>query len=717
MKLRFRIDPKDWKILIIFLIVLFYVVSLVVINAMAFLSEDIEYTILPTLAFTKEFFAPIMVFYIGIIIMVIVSTKDTIFNKEKGFGIEINEKKEKGYSKWAKEKDIKKVLKLVDPKADTAEAGGVPIINNGKELWVDAGEYHNLVIGSTGAGKTEILVQPMVKSLAKAGESMIITDPKGEIYEKNADELRKRGYNIILLNFRNPQQGNCWNPMALPYSLYKSGDIDKSNELLEDLAQNILYDEASKANDPFWQNTSADYFAGLSLALFEDAKEEEININSINYMSTVGEDKIKGTNTNYLKEYYSTKSPTSAMVLDVNGTLTAPTETKGSILSVFREKMKKFSTQENLSEMLSRSDFDMRDIGRKKTAVFIVIQDEKKTYHFLATIFLKQCYETLVSVAFEHGGKLPYKTNFILDEFANMPPLKDCDAMVTAARSRNIRFTFIIQNFAQLSDVYGKEKGETIKGNCGNIIYLISSEMAALEEISKMCGEEKSKKDDKTVSTPLVTVSDLQRFPPGTLLLLRIRTMPFKTKMKFNWEMLRDNDWGDSYAQAEYPTRDKQEVKLFDIKSVVEKLREEKINQIMGGPSLGMPGMPNDMFGMPSFGGPKKEPAGMPQGFDVDELVKRIDAKIAELEEEEKKEQEEKKKTQGSKIDSKLNQPIEQVSINEEKIIETPMDKKEDSSIEVNKKPYIEVNMPKEDVKDDITDDQFFDDFFYDEDE
>ena len=131
----------------------------------------------------------------------------------------------------------------------------------------------------------------------------------------------------------------------------------------------------------------------------------------------------------------------------------------------------------------------MRDIGNKKTAVFMIIHDEKKTYHGLMTIFIKQCYETLIDCAQANGGKLTYRTNFILDEFANMPPLKDVDSMVTAARSRAIRFSFIIQNFAQLNDVYGEEVAQVIKGNCGNLIYLISTELKALEEISKMCGD------------------------------------------------------------------------------------------------------------------------------------------------------------------------------------------------------------------------------------
>ncbi|MFT8029412.1 hypothetical protein ACMYLY_24090, partial [Salmonella enterica subsp. enterica serovar Enteritidis] len=77
-------------------------------------------------------------------------------------------------------------------------------------------------------------------------------------YENNANFLRDRGYNILLLNFRNPQKGNMWNPLSLPYILYKSGNYDKSNELLRDLAINILHEE--KTDDPFWQNTSADYF-------------------------------------------------------------------------------------------------------------------------------------------------------------------------------------------------------------------------------------------------------------------------------------------------------------------------------------------------------------------------------------------------------------------------------------------------------------------------
>lgn len=213
-------------------------------------------------------------------------------------------------------------------------------------------------------------------------------------------------------------------------------------------------------------------------------------------MSTVGEENF--ATSNYTKEYFLLKGEDSSPYVFASNTINAPNETKGSILSVFRQKIRLFASREQLSEMLSYSDFNMEDIGKQKTAVFMIIHDEKTTYHALATIFLKQAYETLIDVAQNSPkGKLPHRTNFILDEFANMPPLKDVTTMVTAARSRAIRFTFIIQNFAQLNDVYGKEQAETIRSNCGNIIYLITTELAALEEISKLCGEVKSKDKEK----------------------------------------------------------------------------------------------------------------------------------------------------------------------------------------------------------------------------
>ncbi len=677
--MKFRAEPKDIMMFIAFCFFLLYMVAIGVLNATSLLNTGTFYGIVPFEAFSGEYIATTLTFFFLVLIGIFVAVSSYFFDREKGFGFKTS-KKDKGYSRWAKDKEIKtaKNIHEIDPKAYTAPYAGIPVINNGNKMWVDDGEMHNLVVGSTGAGKTSLVVFPQVHSLAKKGESIILTDPKGELYEQTAEMLKERGYNIIVLNFRSPQNGNAWNPMALPYKLYKEGNTDKAIELLDDLALNILYQEKS-SGDPFWEKTAADYFTGLALGLFEDAKEEQVNLNSINLMSNVGEERFGGPNNNFIKEYFNSKDPSKPAYINASGTVFTAEETKQGILATFKQKIKLFSSRENLSEMLSYSDFDMKDIGRKKTAVFLIVQDEKKTLHPLATIFIKQCYETLIDVAQESGGKLPFRTNFILDEFANMPPLKDVTTMVTAARSRLIRFTFIIQNYAQLAQVYGKENGDTIRGNC-NILYLISNELAALEEISKMCGEVKSKEKEKTSSTPLVTVSDLQRLSYGEAIWLRLRMMPYKTKLTDHYKM----SFGKKYEKAGYPIRDKKEVQLFDLKQFVKDMKKNQMQQMLGdigdGPEInpmpfGLPGLGGMNGGANPFMSSNNE---MPQTFNVDDLVKRIDAKIAELEEEEKQEKVAQEKQE--KLDNK--------------------EKKND------KKLY----------EDDTDDDKFFDDFFNDED-
>ena len=736
MKFKFRADPDDLAIFIVFAIFLLFIVALGVANVSSFANTGQLSGLNPLPAFAPDHIFSTVVFYLVALLGLFASVSSMFFEREKGFGL-TTEKKDKGYSRWAKDKEIKAELECVPIKSKSSKAAGVPIILKDDEMWVDNGDYHSLVIGATGSGKTQGVILPTVHSLAKAKESMIITDPKGEIYEKTSNLLRARGYQILLLNFRDPQNGNAWNPMSLPYQMYKSGNQDKAIELLDDLALNILYDESNKNADPFWEKTSADYFSGVALGLFEDAKEEEININSISLATTVGEEKFGGST--YIKEYFNAKDPGSAAAINASSTIMAPSETKGSILSVFKQKVKLFASRENLSEMLSYSDIDLESIGKKPTAVFIVIQDEKKTYHSLVTILLKQIYETLIRVAQENGGQLPIRTNFLLDEFANMPPLKDVTTMITAARSRRIRFTMIIQNFAQLDDVYGKEEAETIRGNCGNIIYLITTELKALEEISKMCGEVKSKKDDKTASTPLVTVSDLQRMKQYEVIILRLRKQPFKTKITPYWKL----DWGTKYPLAKYPIRKKHEVHTFDIKEFVKNQKKKKLLEMMNAAAEDdgdIPGGARPMpFGFPPMGDRdnapipdfltrrqvrEEEKPSVPDfetfrrkveeegrrdrpvpatnrkpdedddlGFDVDELVRKIDAKIAELEAEEKREQEEKEK-----------EAVEKKPVEEKKEEVTEKKPLEETKEEVSTTPIK--------LEDEKEDDDFFDDFF-----
>lgn len=649
MKLRFRAEKKDVIAFACVTAFMLYLVAVCILNVKSIINDGSPWGLDPFPAFGPEYIVTTLTFWFVSVAFLFASTSSYFFTREKGFGY-TSEKKEDGYSRWAKEGEIKKAAKVERvPYIDKeSKFGGVPLVYDKEAAYVDNGESHTLVIGATGSGKTAGIINPTMKMLMKARESMIISDPKGEIYEDNSGLLRELGYDIIILNFRDPQKGNCWNPYHLPYKFQKEGNFDKANELLDDLSSNIVVD--GKANDPFWQDSAASYLTGLSLAMFEDANPDEININSVNLMMTIGEDKYGASN--YLKEYFKAKDPASPACVNALGTVMAPNETKGGIVSVLKQKVKTLAVTKNLSEMLSKNDFEMDTIGERPTAVFMIIQDEKTTYHSLATIFVKQCYESLISVAHKHGGSLPVRVNFLLDEFANMPKFKDITTMVTAARSRRIRFLFIIQNFAQIKEVYGDHDAETIRGNCGNLIYLLTGELSALEEISKLCGDKLVKvgKDKKEETRPLVTISELQRMKDNEFVLIKHRCPPFKGKLKKDYE----TDFGfgkgtDHYGKnVIYPEREMTQIKTFDIKEFVRKQKQEMLKNAgtsddsSGGGKFPFPGMP----GMPPMPGMN----GMPNSeFDIDKMIKEIDAKIAELE---KEEEEEKRKAMGGKSES-----------------------------------------------------------------
>ncbi|MDD2238421.1 MAG: type IV secretory system conjugative DNA transfer family protein [Bacilli bacterium] len=743
--MKLRVTSKDLMIFAIFCFFLLYLSAIAVLNVTSLLNEGVFFGLVPFAAFAPPYLGATIVVFVAVIISIFVSVSSYIFDREKGIGLNFGEKEVKGYSRWSKDNEIKNakdVDKIKVSDSDT-KAAGVPLINNGKEMWVDNGENHTLVIGATASGKTTAVVDPLVQSLAKAGESMILTDPKGELYRNHSEMLKSKGYNIIVLNFRNPSLGNAWNPLTLPYKLYKAGNTDKATELLDDVALNIL--RGAKTDDPFWESSAADYFSGLSLGLFEDATEKEIHLNSISYMSTVGEEKF--ATSDYIKEYFLLKGESSSPYVFASNTINAPNETKGGILSVFRQKIRLFSSREQLSEMLSYSDFDIREIGTNKTAVFMIIHDEKTTYHALATIFIKQCYETLIDVAQENGGKLPFRTNFILDEFANMPPLKDVTAMVTAARSRKIRFTFIIQNFAQLNDVYGKDDADTIRSNCGNLIYLITTELAALEEISKLCGEVKSKEKEKTSSTPLITVSDLQKMKLNEVIILKSRLNPFRTKLTPSYEI----DWGYNFASGTIAERKVSQIELFNIKDFVKTKKRNKLFESLENfeknNEVTTKNVLNPMFTKEinneieddkeviniqeekstpiiSFN-PLNEPLddfkeeikseepkimnNIPdvkdQQFNIEDLINRIDAKILELE---KEEQEQNKK-------ENINEENDEYDKLENTIYEKFDDFIKTSNNEETSDPVINVDGESVIVdSNNVTDDQFYDDFFTD---
>jgi len=424
------------------------------------------------------------------------------------------------YARWASEEEIISSLYKINLDGGSPQYGGIPLYADADSVYVDSTDTHSLIIGSTGSKKTRLIGMPALRLYARAGESFIATDPKAELYEKTLPLLKEQGYKVFVLNLRDPTQSNSWNPLVVPYHLYHNGQQDKAIELVNDMASCIVKENYSR--EPYWYNSASDLLTGLLLTLFECAQENELNFKSLRALRTQAFRIINNGKPFILENFLLYLNPASFACSLLSGTAEVCDDTRGCIVSTFDQAMRPFFSQDNLIDMLSANDLDMSKIGSEKTAVFMITPDENTLYHSLISVFVKQCYTELILEAQKQPAKrLPRRVNFMLDEFSNLPQISDFPSMITASRSRNIRFNLIVQGINQLHDRYGPQ-AETIRGNCENWVFLHSREYSLLEELARLSGMRDN--EEPLVSLPMLQTLDKDK---GEAFILHKRKHPF----------------------------------------------------------------------------------------------------------------------------------------------------------------------------------------------
>lgn len=556
---------------------------------------------------------------------------------------------ERFFSRYDLEREGYMKTKYSNARNSLEGLGGVPLswnVNQGY-VYTEHADNHTLIIGPTASKKSRLVIMPTVRMLGAAKESMIISDPKSEIYNRTAGFLKSQGYHILVLNLRDPQYGALWNPLAVPYTLYCQGNIDRAYEFINDIAANLTAMGKSD-KEPFWDNSAGTLFTGLTTLLFKYCKEfnqseSVVHIGSVLKLRNILCAGNKSTIINNpLWHYAKTDLHISSALI---GTLETADDTRAGILSTFDQKMRIFSTQPNLINMLSANEIVYDEFDEKPTALFLLMPDEKTIYHGLISLFIKQSYEYLIYKTQErnknHDAKLNIRLNYILDEFSSLPTVADFPAMITAARSRNIRFDIVIQSKHQLVLKYGEDT-DTILSNCTNWIFLTSRELKFLEEISALCGQ----RQDQNILKPVISIAELQRFDKdlGEVLVLSRRFKPYLTRLP-DIEVYDHNDLlkEPRYVHKLYSA----DVLQINMQSIMEKLNQhrETIGQ-NGGTSRQM----DSLFG---FNGLQKSALisliddrikKVSNDLTIDRMIAEIDKKIAEIEKEEKQEIEEERK-------------------------------------------------------------------------
>lgn len=442
------------------------------------------------------------------------------------------------YARWATKEEMLKVLKKVDINSNI-QSSGIPMGYDKDNIYIKDDISHTLVIGAPGSGKTQAIMLPQVRMAIKANESFLINDVKGEILKEVGGELKKQNYNIIVLDYANLEIGDCYNILDFPYDLYKNSNKDKAIELLENIGYYLFHDY-NDTSDTFWENTAIEYFVGLVLYLFENAKREEINLNSVFSLSTQINDNIK--------KFVDSLDKNTTVYQYLSNTLTTLEETRLGIILTFSQRIKKFITKESLSNMMSKSTFDINNIGNEKTAV-IVISGISNYANTLLSILLDEIFYSI-----QLNAKNNNRFNLIVDEFDSLLSIKDFYGKLNYARGINIKITAFIKNLTNLSNIYGNKNKDLIRMCFDNIIYLLANDIYTLDEISKLCGN--------TNNGPLISIEELKIMDYFNVIVLMPRMMPIKTKVKPDYEL----DWNMEKTDLILPNINIEDVKLFVLK-------------------------------------------------------------------------------------------------------------------------------------------------------
>lgn len=369
-----------------------------------------------------------------------------------------------------------------------------------KSLYMNTDDTHSLIIGSTRCGKTRHLILPSIVATALAEESMIVTDPKSELYLYTKPFLERLGYEVIAIDFVSPTKSNRYNFLQPVLDAVYAGNLAQAVTKAREIAQLLVPDKENSSTDPLWSNgEQAILTAGILAACLTFPKPEWQNLANVRHfigtMCAPQGEKNRVPLIDYMNQLPENSPMRSAMDI----AQISPEKMRGSFYSEALVTLDKFADPE-IHDMTSTTDFDHMATGDRKRAIFIILPDANSTYYPLASLFVFQQYQLLVSRADERGGRLARRVEFFCDEFGNFVKINDMDKAITVGGGRGIRFHLAVQDDNQIYERYGERLGKTMISNCETWVYLQTDNPDTVDTICKKLGK-------YTVKSPSLSAS------------------------------------------------------------------------------------------------------------------------------------------------------------------------------------------------------------------
>lgn len=560
--------------------------------------------------------AAAMIFTLGgVSLLAHVYTLNNIKSKTVGDG-------QHGSARWATRGEIKKVYKHIpftpDKWREQARNGEKPtyrLTNRKKSIeeelpqgiivgckggkknttaMVDTGDVHALMIGAAGVGKTAYWLYPCIEYACASGMSFLSTDTKGDVMRNYGGVAKEYGYNVSVIDLRNPTKSNGNNLLNLVnkyMDLYKEHPNQlaykaKAEKYAKIISKTIILSGAESASfgqNAYFYDAAEGILTATILLVAEFCEPQKRHIVSVFKIIQELLAPSEKRNKNQFQELMALLPNDHKAKWFAGAALNASDQSMASVMSTALSRLNAFLDSELEQILCFDTEIDAEKFCSEKSAIFIIMPEEAPTTFFMISLIIQQLYREILAVADEEGGKLKNRCIFFCDEFGTLPKIQDAEMIFSASRSRRLQIVPIIQSFSQLDKNYGKEGEEIIVDNTQLTIFggfAPNSPSAgvlskALGTRTVLTGSVNKGKNDPSESLqmterPLMSADELKAMPKGQFVVMKTGAHPMKVRLKlfFDWGI----SFGEPYAVKENANR---KVEYAEKKELIEKIVEK----------------------------------------------------------------------------------------------------------------------------------------------
>ncbi|MCY0884703.1 MAG: type IV secretory system conjugative DNA transfer family protein [Firmicutes bacterium] len=417
--------------------------------------------------------------------------------------------------------------------------GADPLRGPVRTAWVTAQDGHALLLGAPGAGKSTLCIMPTLAVLAQRGESVLVTDPKGELFAATAGLFQAAGYQVARLDFREPARSDRVNPLTPVARRLAAGDTAGATQQARQIAQILAAQgQTGGEHSAFFAQSTQALVTSLILAVLDRAPEAARHLASV-YHTLI--------HTADLDAWFATFPPEHPASQAYGVVRLSPPETRQNQLTVAANALGLFSDPA-VAWLTAQDTVDLARFAEGRQAVFLVVPDDSSVYYPLVGVVVAELLQLLSQAAArEPDQRLKRPVHLVLDEFGNLPALPDFDKALAVARGKGVRITIALQTLAQLDARYGRETAQGMRNSCNTWVYLSSNDPDTARVVSEKTGQAtiqttslgrswgSSGGRNTTVSRTgraLLTADEVLRWPWGQALLLQAGQLPARLPLR-----------------------------------------------------------------------------------------------------------------------------------------------------------------------------------------